>query len=211
MIHVFVESNWLVDVCVPTFRRSPDALALLSHAARGEIQIHVPHICFREAKAVILRKHQPKEHSALQQFRKWAKDQEMIDEPTSATVNSFLQIFSNTVTAELSRIDQRLGELQNSRGVDVFALDEQMLTRSIELRVEVPDPALKPFDEVILAAVLVRAATLASGTRRVFCTLDLDLSPVARGNVRKHLKATYDAAQIEVRTTFDLSGLEAHG
>lgn len=171
------------------------------------MQIHVPYICFREAKAVILRKHQPKEHSALQQFRKWAKDQQLIDESTSATVNSFLHVFANTVTTELTRIDQRLREVESAPGVDVFALNERMLERSIELRVEVPDPPLKPFDEVILAAVLVRAATLAPGPRRAFCTLDLDLSPVVRGSTRKHLKAVYDAAQIEVRTTFDLSGI----
>jgi hypothetical protein len=136
-----------------------------------------------------------------------AKDQGLIDESTSHTANAFLQIFSNTVTAELSRIDQRLEELQTAQGLDVFALDEQMLARSIELRVEVPDPPLKPFDEVILASVLVRAATLAPGTRRAFCTLDLDLSPIVRGSVRQHLKAVYEAVQLEVRTTFDLSGL----
>jgi hypothetical protein len=207
VIHVFVESNWIVDVCVPTFRRSPEAVALLDHAARGDVQIHIPHICFREAKAVILRKHQPKEHSPLQQFRKWAKDQQLIDESASATVNSFLQIFSNTVTTELTRLDQRLTEIENARGVDVFALDEQMLERSIELRTEVPDPPLKPFDEAILAAVLVRATSLAPDARRAFCTLDLDLSPIVRGSVRKHLKAIYDAAQIDVRTTFDLRGI----
>jgi hypothetical protein len=37
MIQVFVESNWVVDVCVPSFRRSPDALELLDRAARGEM------------------------------------------------------------------------------------------------------------------------------------------------------------------------------
>jgi predicted nucleic acid-binding protein len=184
VIHVFVESNWIVDVCVPTFRRSPEALALLKEAARGQVEIHVPHICFREAKAVILRKHQPKEHSALQQFRKWTKEQQLIDESTSITVNSFLQLFSNTVTTELNQIDQRLLDVQNAPGVDVFALDEQMLERSIALRTEVPDPPLKPFDESILAAVLVRASTLPPGTRRAFCTLDLDLSPIVRGTVR---------------------------
>jgi hypothetical protein len=81
-----------------------------------------------------------------------------------------------------------------------------MLQRALELRDEVREPELKPFDEAILAVVLVRAGTIDSGWRRLFCTLDYDLSPFDRkSNVRPQLKAAYDAIGLEVRTAFDLS------
>ena len=60
------------------------------------------------------------------------------------------------------------------------------------------------FDEAILAAVLERATALGSG-RRILCTLDLDLSPIVRDSTRKHLSQVYASAQLEVRTSFDLS------
>jgi hypothetical protein len=171
--------------------------------------IHVPHIALREAKSAILRKHQPKEHRVLQQFRKWAKQQQEIDAETSIAANQFLGKFSDVVTTELARLDQRIDEVQSTRGVEVFALNDAMLERSISLRTEVPDPQLKPFDETILAAVLVRADDLVSEPRRVFCTLDFDLSPIVRNHTRKHLKAVYDRAKVEVRTSFDLSDLRS--
>ncbi|KIG14312.1 hypothetical protein DB30_06914 [Enhygromyxa salina] len=154
-----------------------------------------------------MRKYQPKEHRVLQQFRKWAKDQREIDEQTSLAANQFLAKFSDLVTTELARLDQRISEVQNSSGLEVFALNDAMLDRSISMRTEVPDPQLKPFDETILAAVLVRACELPSDRRRLFCTLDFDLSPVVRNNNRKHLKTVYDQAKVEVRTSFDLSDL----
>lgn len=73
MIHVFVESNWVVEVCAPPFRRTPEALALLSSAARGDISLHVPGIALREGRSVIRRKYQPKETKTLQDFRRWAR------------------------------------------------------------------------------------------------------------------------------------------
>lgn len=154
-----------------------------------------PHIALREAKAAILRKHQPKEHRILQQFRKWAKDHQEIDAQTSIAANQFLGKFSDLVTTELARLDQRIDEIQSASGLEVFALNDAMLERSISLRVEVPDPQLKPFDETILAAVLVRAGDLVSESRRIFCTLDFDLSPVVRNNTRKYLSAVYEKGE----------------
>jgi hypothetical protein len=169
--------------------------------------MHVPSISFREAKSVILRKHQPKEQGVLQQFRKWAVDNEQIDAAESKAANEFLTRFSNTVTSELAQLDSRITEIVAWMGMDVFALSDAMLERSISLRSEVPDPGLKPFDETILAAVLVRADELPLGDLRLFCTADLDLSPVVRNNTRRHLQRVYEQAGVEVRTDFNLDDL----
>lgn len=207
MIHVFVESNWVVEVCAPSFRRSMDALSLLQRAERGEITIHVPHIALREAQDVIRRKHQPNERKTLQQFRKWAVEHGHVDEATSRAANQLLTEFSNIVTAELKGLSRRIDEVAEASGVQVFGLSDSMLSRSISLRNEVPEPHLKPFDEVILAAILVRAEEIASAQCRLFCTLDFDLAPVVRDNTRRHLVAVYNRAQLQVRTSFNLDDI----
>ena len=85
----------------------------------------------------------------------------------------------------------------------MFALDDRMLDRALRLRTEVA--TLKPFDEAILAAVLVKAGELrAAGASDLwFCDLDGDLVPVDRkGNPRRELVALYAAAGVTVRQDF---------
>jgi hypothetical protein len=206
VIHVLLESNWVVDVCAPTFRRTPEALALLSRAAQGEVSLHLPAIALREARSVIRRKHQAKEATTLQDFRRWATAHGRIDEQVALAANEFLSLFANTVNADLDNLDARLVEIERASGVHVFALSEAMLDRALTLRSDLADPELKPFDEAILAAVLVRAQDLGDADPRFFCTKDLDLAPIGRSKApRPHLTALYDAAGVQVRTTFDLS------
>lgn len=206
MIHVFVESNWVVDVCAPAFRRTPEAEALLSSAERGEIALHVPGIAFREARSVIRRKYQPKEASTLQDFRRWAREEGRVPGEVDRAAKEFLSLFSNAVNADLANLDARIHAVESSSGVNPFALSDAMLERALALRDEVPDRELGAFDEAILAAVLVRAGELGDEHPSIFCTLDHDLSPVdKRGNTRARLKAVYDAVGLEVRTSFDIS------
>lgn len=206
MTHVLLESNWVVEVCAPAFRRTREALDLLAKAARNEVALHVPAIALREARAVIRRKYQAKEQGTLQAFRRWAVEQGLVDEAAARIANDFLTSFANSVNADLDNLDARIREIEGTNGVHVFALDESMLDRALNLRTEIADPELKPFDEAILAAVLVRAAQLPDDQRRCFCTLDTDLSPVDRRGVpRPHLRAAYEALRLEVRTSFDIS------
>ncbi len=206
MIHVFVESNWVVDVCAPAFRRTPEAEALLSSANRGDITLHVPGIAFREARSVIRRKYQPKEDRTLQDFRRWAREEGKVTRAVDGAANEFLRLFSNAVNADLANLDARIRAVESSAGVRSFALSDAMLERALALRDQVPDRELGAFDEAILAAVLVRAEEVGDEHRSIFCTLDRDLSPVdKRGTPRARLKAVYDAVGLEVRTSFDIS------
>lgn len=206
MIHVFVESNWVVEVCAPAFRRAPDALALLTAAENADIALHVPGIAFREGRSVIRRKYQPKEAKTLQGFRRWAREHGELSPEEDHGANVLLTRFSNSVTADLDGLDARIQVVESSTGVDVFALGDAMLKRALELRDEVSDVNFGPFDEAILGGVLVRAAEIGEAEKLIFCTLDRDLSPVDRGGVpRARLKAAYDAVGVEVRTRFDIS------
>lgn len=206
MIHVFVESNWVVEVCAPAFRRTPDALALLAAAATGSITLHIPGVAFREGRSVIRRKYQPKEAKILHDFRRWARQNTDMSAEVDRSANELLTRFSNSINADLDNIDARIQTVESASGVNVFALDDAKLQRSLQLRDEVPDAELGPFDEAILGGVLVRATEIGEAEKILFCTLDRDLSPVdKRGAPRTRLKAIYDAVGIEVRTRFDIS------
>ena len=69
-------------------------------------------------------------------------------------------------------------------GVDVFPFDGAMAEKTAVLSLEKTD--LQPFDQAILAAVLVRTGTLRSEgeTEFAFCELDRDLQPWDRLNKR---------------------------
>ena len=124
--------------------------------------------------------------------------------------SQFLSLFSTSVNADLDNLDARMTEVQASAGLNVFPLSDAMLERSLALRDEIVDPELAPFDEAILAAVLVRATELGTSDPVVFCTLDRDLSPVnRRKEPRPYLQRVYAAIGLEVRTSFDLSGVGA--
>jgi hypothetical protein len=78
-----------------------------------------------------------------------------------------------------------------------------MLVRAVELSTENLD--LRPFDQAILAAVLVRAEALRdSGADEVsFCELDGDLQPWDRnGRVKQPLATLYDSARVWVYGDF---------
>jgi hypothetical protein len=78
-----------------------------------------------------------------------------------------------------------------------------MLVRAVELSVQNLD--LKPFDQAILAAVLVRAQALReSGADDIsFCELDGDLQPWDKnGRSKEPLTAFYDAVGVWVYGDF---------
>jgi len=107
------------------------------------------------------------------------------------------------VKAELERLDQHLTVLSSSRGVEVFPLNEEMLRRSTELALL--DLELGPFDQCILAAILVRAEELwAAGERDLsFCELDADLQPWDKqARAKQPLTRLFDEARIWVYKDF---------
>lgn len=205
MKHVFVETNWVFEFCAPAHRRTPEAIGLAERASKSELTLHVPSISLREGANAIRQKSQPKPKE-LQEFRRWAEANGKIDHATAQVATTFLQAYVSSVQADLAQLDSRIEQIRTSSGVEVFALSEPMLERAIELRAEVS--GLKPFDEAILAAVLVRAADLKSkepAATLYFCDLDGDLVPLDRtGNPRTELTRLYDAVGIQVRQDFQV-------
>jgi len=203
MKHVFVESNWVFDFCAPAHRSTPEAQALALRAAKGELVLHVPSVSLREAGNAIRQKCQPSAHKELREFRRWATANGKVGAATAAEAATFLDTYVSSVQVEIATLDTRLNAIRGLEGVEVFALDERMLEQAITLRQQVA--TLKPFDEAILAAVLVKTndVTAAGAAEVFFCNLDGDLVPFDRkGNPRKELVTLYDAAGIKARQDF---------
>ena len=116
-----------------------------------------------------------------------------------------LDRYESTVRRELDGLETRLQFLLARSGIEIFPLNGEMLRRTVEMSTQKLD--LKPFDQAILAAVLVRAEALriAGADDISFCELDGDLQPWDKnGRAKQPLRALYDAAGVWVYGDFAL-------
>lgn len=206
MQHVFVETNWVVGYAAPAHRRQSDAEALLARAGSGALRLYLPSVCLTEARATIVRKFQPRnEADAVRRFLAWAGRKGEITVDEAGTTRRVLDKFEHWVRTDLEALSNRLDSLRQHPGLEIFAPDDEILERAVTLGAT--DIELKPFDQVILAAVLVRAERLrAEGASEIcFCELDADLQPWDRkGNAKPTLTHLYDEAGIWVYGDFEL-------
>lgn len=143
MKHVFVETNWVVASRAPVHERMPAALELVERAQRGEIWLHLPSICIGEARHPIRSKYQPRTSAdAIRKFLAWTALQQDSEITDAEVIRRALDRFETRVLAELDELPAELESIRKIPGVEVFALDEQMLSRSVELSSE--DLNLKP-------------------------------------------------------------------
>src|SRR5258706_3465252 len=157
MKHVFVETNWVVDYRAPAHQRALAAINLLEAAKSGTISLHLPSPCLTEARSAIRIKFQPKEANRLREFLKWAKATGHLETKVVEDTRQVLDQSEQLVKQDLDNLEARLEGLKSEKGLQIFPLSTEMLERSISLATEVD---LKPFDNSILAAVLIRAHSL---------------------------------------------------
>ncbi len=206
MKHVFVETNWVVDYCAPAHQRALAAINLLEAANSGTIQLHLPSPCLAEARSVIRIKFQPREADRLREYLKWAKANGYLDAAVEDATRRVLDQFEGLVKRDLDNLETRLQGLNSEPGLHIFPLNTRMLERSTSLTMEKLD--LKPFDNSILAAILVRADELANqgGKALAFCELDGDLQPWDKyGNTKPLLTRLYDDAGVWVYGDFTMT------
>lgn len=204
MRHVFVETNWVVACAAPAHHRIPATLKLLERAARGELILYLPAISIAEARRPITVDFQSRfEAERIRQYLLWARDAGLVTPADEEVVRVALDRMEGRVKADLAKIEETLRALNAAKGVEVFPLNEAMLNRCAQLSFLKLD--LRPFDQAILAAILVRAEVLASTgvIETAFCDLDADLQPWDRKNNPKPvLTDLYDERRIWVYGDF---------
>jgi hypothetical protein len=206
MKDVFVETNWVVDYCAPAHQRVPAAVELLKAANSGAIKLHLPSPCISESRSVTRLRFQPREADSMRRYLKWARAQGHVKRDDDAAARRVLDQFEMLIKRDLDNLENTLDALRAERGIEIFPLDDAMLERSIALTIEKLD--LKPFDNAILAAILVRAEELTKEGRSdlAFCELDGDLQPWGKHGVDKPvLRGLYDNAHVWVYSDFTMT------
>jgi hypothetical protein len=203
-----VETNWIVDCTAPAHNKVPAALDLLRRARDGEIQLHLPAVCLAEARHPLSTKFQPRQLAdRVRQFVTWAISSGRLTIEHGETIRRGVELMEQVVRTELQNLETTLRDLAASPGLEVFPSTAAMLERSTELCFELPE--LKPWDQAVLASVLVLADELwEAGERELaFCQLDSDLQPWDKnGKVKPKLKELYDRANIWVYGDFLMQG-----
>jgi len=205
MQHVFVETNWVYDFAAPAHHKGLDAVELLQRARAGEIKLHLPALCLVEARQSILTKCQPRnEADAVRRFLRRAKAEDRVSPEQDRMTREVLDRFEHQVRGELKELDETLVSLRQEPDLDAFPLNEGMLERAVLL--STLDLSLKPFDQAILAAVIVRAEELrGAGFDLCFCEADSNLQPWDKhGEPKQQLTDLYDAAQVWVYGDFQM-------
>lgn len=210
MRHVFVETNWVWGYIAPAHHKDLEAVNLLRRAGAGEIQMHLPAPCLGEGRQSVRTKCQPRrEADAVREFLTRAKAEQAIPLEHERIARELLDRFEVQVRAELAQVESVLASLLQAPGLEVFPLNQNMLDRLVGL--STADLDLKPFDQAVLAAVLVRAEELWSAGERdlSFCEKDSDLQPWGRhDNAKEPLTSLHDRAGVWVYGDFDLRAPE---
>ena len=176
------------------------AADLIRRAAGNEIQLHLPAICLTEARHPLNQKFQTRlECERVRRYVTWALGQNRVRTEDASTVRNFIEQMENAVRNELRAMEQTLRQLAASPGLQVMPYDAAMMERSLEYGFVLPE--LKPYDQAVLASVIVGAERLLqAGEREMFFSeLDSDLQPWDRNGERLERLATiYDDANVWV-------------
>ncbi len=166
------------------------------------MQLHLPSVCITECRRPIREKFQVRPQAdSVRRFLLWAKQRNLIDPNTDEVVRQTLDRMEGLVKSDLEKMDDLLEGLRKEAGLEIFGMDAAMLERSSELS----NLGLQPFDQAILACILVKAERLReTGVERfAFCEADSDLQPWdRRGDSKEPLVTIYDQAGIWVYGDF---------
>jgi hypothetical protein len=210
MRRVFVETNWVVACAAPAHHKIPAALELLDRAASGELKLYLPAVCISEARRPIFERFQSRnEADRVRQFLLWARDHRCVDGNDEEATRRVIDQMEGRVKADLEKLDEELDNLSHAKGMETFHLSQLMLERCTELSHKKLD--LQPFDQAILAAILVRAEELRTQDvdHMDFCELDSHLQPWDKDSrPKKPLTEIYDQARIWVYGDFLLQAPE---
>jgi hypothetical protein len=194
----FCRDNWLVGFAAPAHQKVYAAVDLLRKANRGEIQLYLPSICLSECRRPIREKFQVRsEADGVRKFLLWAKESDIVEAAVDETVRRTLDQMESLVRRDLDRLDDLLANLRAEHEIEIFNLNEDMLDRCAALS----HLGLQPFDQAILASILVKAEILKKDGigRFAFCEADSDLQPWDKlGATKEPLVSLYNQASIWV-------------
>lgn len=195
MKHVFVETNFLVDLLRPS--PSKDADALYARNDNVNLRLYVPWCSQSEAWRTLNRviSEDLGFVEAMMRFtvRRWTADRTLFEKVEIDKLRGLAKAdHAAALTSLATRIQATVASIARIDPTpEVVARTLQIFTVK----------ALKPFDEMVLGAVLSKASELfAAGERELyFCNLDGDLA-----SQHPALAAEYGACGLTVRQDFNV-------
>jgi hypothetical protein len=194
MKHVFVETNFLIDLLRPS--PSKDALRLFARNDGTSLRLHIPWCSQSEARRTLndrIIKDDLDFADAMMKFavRRWLADKTAFDK---REIDKLQRLAEEERLAAHQSLDQRIEDAVAR--MDRIDPSPSVVARTLQVfKVK----SLNPFDEMVLGAVLSRATELHAANERDlhFCDLDGDL-------VSQHppLVAEYGACGLAVRQDF---------
>lgn len=195
MKHVFVETNFLVELLRPFPARAAGRL----FARNGkDATLYVPWVSLVEAKRTLDRIIQ--EDLGFPDTMMRRAGRALVAKNLSTSDHKVLVDFARATEQErdlqLGAIETRLDDL--AKELVVIEPDKRVIEKTLRLH---PVKSLKPFDEMVLGAVLVKAADVraAGASAMYFCNLNKnDFDP----KTRPTLAAEYAACGVEYLAGF---------
>ena len=146
VLHVFIETNWVVAYGAPAHQKVPAAIDLLKKANDGVIQLHLPSVCITECRRPIREKFQVRsEADSVRRFLLWAKQQNIINPKTDEVVRQTLDRMESLIKSDLDKLEDLLSGLQKETGLEIFGMDEEMLAAVRNCRTWDYSPSIKLF------------------------------------------------------------------
>jgi hypothetical protein len=195
--HVFVETNFVIDVARPF--PSPDAEALLARAdVGGDVILHIPWVAIAEAKRTldrIIREDLGFTDSMLQFVVREFRDRK-IDPAEKRAIDSLSQRAKASRQAAIQGIATTIDAV--AARATVIEPNKAVVAKVLTLFAV---KSLKPFDEMVLGAVLTKATELHhAGERELwFCNLNKkDFDPANQ----PALASEYSMSGLQFRASF---------
>jgi len=205
--HVFIETNYLVEVARP-LPRNREAPRLLERCRRGELELHVPWCAITETRRTLERIIHEDLGFDTQAVRFAAKallaNRARFSEQQKQTIEDFAQIVRTDRRLAIDSVDATVDGVVAI--MDIIPPSPAVVARTLRIwNVK----KLPPFDEMVMGAVLARAAELhAAGEREMyFCNLNKsDFSPFSADGLvsRPELEAEYAACGLRYLPSFEV-------
>ncbi len=193
MKHVFVEINFLIDLLPPL--PSPDALSLFARNNR-DLKLYIPWYSQSEAHRTLKDTIISADlgfTTAMMKFAvsRWVPDKSLFDKAVLDTVE---ELATQACADAHETLERRITDSVTA----MVCIDPTPVVIARTLRVFIVK-TLKPFDEMVLGAVLAKATELHEAKERdlYFCNLDSDFAS-------KHppLGAEYESCGLKVLPNF---------
>jgi predicted nucleic acid-binding protein len=173
MKHVFVETNFLVDLLRPF--PSKDAEKLFARNNGADLRLYIPWCSQSEAWRTLKDRIIGEDlgfTTAMMKFavRRWLADRSLFDK---AEIDKVRALADADRTAALTTLEQRIQDAVSK--MESIDPSPAVVARTLQVfKVK----SLKPFDEMVLGAVLSKATELYAANERDlhFCDLDADLA-----------------------------------